>query len=537
MPGPNPALLTLDHVTLARPDGTALFSDLTLAIGRERVGLVGRNGAGKSSLLALIAEGGAPQAGTIHRTGRIGTLRQIQPDAGSVAQALGLSDALERLARLDGGEGSPEDAAEADWTLPERLERALADVGLTGTALDRDCATLSGGERTRVGLAAMLLAEPELLLLDEPTNNLDDAGRAAVGELLACWPGGALVASHDRALLEGMDRIVQLSPVGAFSVGGDWSAFVASRDAMRARAEDELDRTQRTLARQQRDAQAQAERKARRDKAGRTARARGDQPRILLGKRAEQAEQSGARERHQAERQIGAASQSLEAARAQVEVLTPLQINLPSAGLPHNRTVLRFEDVLLARGGRRLFGPLSFAMTGPERVAITGPNGSGKTSLLALAVGLSEPSAGTIHRGPGRIALLDQHADLLRAGQTLQRAMLAAHPGMIPHMAHEALARFAFRNRDALKDVAVLSGGERLRAALCVITSGPVPPQLLVLDEPTNHLDIESIELLEQAVADYDGALLVVSHDAAFLDRIGIEQRLALGVDGAGTRR
>ena len=164
-------------------------------------------------------------------------------------------------------------------------------------------------------------------------------------------------------------------------------------------------------------------------------------------------------------------------------------------------------------------------------MAVTGANGSGKTSLLALATGAAQPTSGAVHRAEGCIAMLDQHAALLNPALSLLDAMIAAHPRMSTHDAHAALARFAFRNRDALKPVAVLSGGERLRAALCLVTAGPVAPQLLILDEPTNHLDIESIELLEEALDAYDGALLVVSHDETFLERIGIAQRLAL--DGA----
>ena len=259
-----PALLTLDSVTAARPDGTALFSDLSLAVGRERIGLVGRNGSGKSTLLAIMAGEAPARAGHIHRAGRIATLRQIQPDRGSVAQALGVADALDLLERMEAGSGTLDDAGEADWTLPERLAAALADVGLPHIALDRDCATLSGGERTRLGLAAMLLTGPDLLLLDEPTNNLDAEGRGAIADLLARWPGGALVASHDRDLLETMDRIIQLSPVGILSVTGGWSDFVAQRDAMRERAETALDRSRRQVTTQERAAQRQVERKARR---------------------------------------------------------------------------------------------------------------------------------------------------------------------------------------------------------------------------------------------------------------------------------
>ncbi len=222
------SLLTFDAVAAAAPDGRILFADLNLAIGGERIGLVGRNGSGKSTLLA-IAEGKlAPASGSVSRNGKIGVLRQIQPE-GALAGALGVADSLARLDRLGRGEGDAEDLAEADWALPERLDETLGAVGLPGLDLARDAASLSDGERTRLGIARMLLEAPDLLLLDEPTNNLDAEGRDAIAALLAGWRGGALVASHDRVLLEPMDRIVQLTPVGITLFGGGWTAFAEAR--------------------------------------------------------------------------------------------------------------------------------------------------------------------------------------------------------------------------------------------------------------------------------------------------------------------
>jgi len=526
---PAPALLTLDQIAAARPDGTALFSDLTLAVGHERIGLVGRNGCGKSTLLALIIGERPPKAGHIHRAGRIAMLRQTPVHVASMAEALGVAPALACLDRLDAGTGTAQDAAEADWTLRERLVQALDDVGLPSLALDRTPESLSGGERVRLALAAMLLEQPDLLLLDEPTNNLDEDGRAAVADLLARWPGGALVASHDRALLEGMDRIVQLSPVGVLSVSGGWSAFVAQRDAQRMQAEEALDRSRRDLAQRERDVQRQSEKKARRDKAGRATAAKGGLPRILLGARARQAEESGARDRHIARRQTAEAEGAVADARRRVEVLTPLVIDLPPTGLPANRTLLRLDAVTLERGGRRLFGPLSLTVTGPRRLAVDGRNGSGKSSLLALMAGTLAPTSGVVERVAGAIALLDQSVSLLPPDRDLVAIMRMRHSGMTVEMAHAALARFAFRNRDALKPAGVLSGGERLRAGLAMVMAGPRPPQLLILDEPTNHLDLDAIAVLEEALRGYDGALIVVSHDALFLERIGVEDRIRLG--------
>ena len=277
------AFLILDSISLTTPDGRQLFDGLTLAIGRERTGLVGRNGSGKSTLLRLIAGEIEPATGTIQRLGSIGMLAQLADDRLTVAQVLGVADDLARLRRLEHGEGSLDDAAEADWTLEARLHAALVDTGLPAMPLDRSIASLSGGERTRVALARLLIEAPDLLLLDEPTNNLDTDGRQAVAELLERWQGGVLFASHDRALLERVDRIVELTPVGVTVFGGAWSAFAEARDAARARAETELGRASDALRNTERAVQKAREKKARRDKAGRAYGASGNQAAILLG--------------------------------------------------------------------------------------------------------------------------------------------------------------------------------------------------------------------------------------------------------------
>ena len=525
-----PALLTIDRLSAATPDGKPLFQDLTFALGEEIVGLVGRNGSGKSTLLAILAGEADPAVGAVSRSGRIAMLRQVQPDQGSIAEALGVADDLLRLSRLEGGEGSVEDAGRADWTLEQRIADAFARVRLAA-GLDRDVASLSGGERTRLGLAAMLLAEPQVLLMDEPTNNLDAEGRAAIAELLAGWQGGAVVASHDRDLLEELDRIVELTPVGVASFGGGWSAFVEARDARRQRAEAELDKAARDIRHQSAAIQRQREKKARRDKAGKAKADRGDMPRIVAGAMAERSENSGSRGELLAQRQMAEAGEALDRARRQVEIVTPLRIELPSAGLSASRRLLRFQDVAMARGGGRLFGPLSFDVVGPERIVISGPNGSGKTTLLRLALGLEEPDRGRIDRAEGAIAMLDQHVSLLDPALDLVDNLRARHPGLSAGQAHEILARFAFRNRDALRPAATLSGGEKLRAGLAIVTAGFPAPQLLVLDEPTNHLDIDAVEMLEAALAQYDGALLLVSHDRRFLDAVGHGREIVLGED------
>jgi len=522
------AFLTLDTLCAAAADGRTLFSDLTFSLGREAVGLVGRNGSGKSTLLAILAGEREPQDGAVTRSGRVAALRQIQSDQGTVADALGVAGALARLRRLEQGQGGIEDMELADWDLEARLAAALARAGLADLPLDRPARSLSGGERTRLGLAHMLLGDPDVLLLDEPTNNLDREGRAAIIDLLAGWQGGAIVASHDRELLERMDRIVHLSSAGCLLFGGGWSAFETAREAARDQAAADLDRAGQEARRTSLAVQRQAEKQARRDKAGRAKKAKGDEPRILLGMMEGQAERTAARHRHQGAQAMAEAEEALAAARRRVEVLTPLHIDLPRSGLPSGRTLLRLDDVVCERDGRRLFGPLSLAVTGPRRIVLSGANGSGKTSLLRIVMGEEEPSAGTVERADGALAMLDQHVGLLDPAIDLVANMQARHPGMTREAAHAVLARFAFRNRDALRPAATLSGGERLRAGLALATGGPVPPQMLLLDEPTNHLDMEAIAMLEQALAGWDGALLLVSHDRRFLDAVEYDREIRL---------
>lgn len=522
------AFLVLDSISLASPDGHQLFDGLTLAFARERTGLVGRNGCGKSTLLRLIAGDIEPASGSLQRIGSIGMLAQLADERQTVAEALDVAAELARLQRLACGEGSLDDASEADWTLEDRLHTALIETGLASLPLDRAVASLSGGERTRVALARLVVEAPDLLLLDEPTNNLDTDGRRAVAQLLERWQGGVIVASHDRALLERVDRIVELTPVGVNVFGGSWSGFAAARDAALARAEANLDRASDALRNTERALQKAQEKKARRDRAGRAYGASGSQAKILLGANRQQAEESGARESRLADRLIGDRTEALESARAQVEILTPLKIELPPTNLPAGRALIAFRDVAMGFGDRRLFGPLSFEVRGPERIAIRGPNGSGKTTLFRLITGELTPSSGNIDRLTTRIAALDQHVGLLDPGTSILANLRRLNPELTVNEAHAALARFAFRNRAALQISGTLSGGERLRAGMACVFARPEPPLLLLLDEPTNHLDLASIEGLEKALREFDGALIVVSHDRTFLQAIGIEREIAL---------
>lgn len=527
--------ITLANLGWSTPDGRAVLSGLDLHFQRERTGLVGRNGVGKSTLLRLLTGELSPTTGSISANGGTAMLRQtVQVAAGeSIADLFGARGALALLRRAEAGEASVEEIGDADWTLEARIDAALAAVGLPLPA-DTPLAALSGGQRTRAALAGAMFAAPDFLLLDEPTNNLDREGRRAVRDLLADWRGGAIVVSHDRELLEEMDAIVELTPLGATRYGGGWSAYRARKDIEQAAIEVELADAEKELGRVRRQAQVTAERQARRDASGRRKAARGDEPAILLGTLKRRAEESVGANRRLAERQRTDAEQAREAARGKIEVVDPLSVGLPSTGLPASRTVLELDRVSAGYvPNRPVIKDLSLTLAGPERVAITGPNGSGKSTLLALIAGTLVPWSGTVRVGVP-FALFDQRVTLLDPARSIADNFLARNPGTTNNQCRAALARFRFRAdaADAADRIAgTLSGGQMLRAGLACVLGAPQPPQLLILDEPGNHLDVESLNAVETGLAAYDGALLVVSHDSAFLDAIGVDRAIELGVE------
>ncbi|HTM81342.1 ABC-F family ATP-binding cassette domain-containing protein [Asticcacaulis sp.] len=512
-----------------------LFSHLNLTFGAERTGLVGRNGTGKTTLLNLISGALPVQMGYVSVTGTLGILRQTVQvgSADTLADLFGVTDALTILHRAEAGEATAADLDAADWTLEARMVSALARVGLE-VGPETRLAALSGGQRTRAGLAALVFSEPDFLLLDEPTNNLDREGRRVVLDLLNCWRGGAIIVSHDRELLESMDAIVELTTLSATRYGGNWSHYRQRKALELAAAQADLADAEKRISDAARAAQTTAERKARKDSTGHKKAAKGDAPRILLGAMKNRSENTGGDNARLAERRRTEAVESAAGARERIEILQPLSVFVPPTGLPASRTVLQIEGVTAGYQDQPVIWDFSLNITGPERIAITGANGSGKTTLLALISGKLKPWSGAV-RITDSYALLDQSVSLLDPALSIRDNFRRLHPQADENACRAALARFMFRADAALQIVSTLSGGQMLRAGLACVLGGGAPPDLLILDEPTNHLDIDSIEAVEAGLRAYDGALLVVSHDEAFLKAINIERRIVLLTSAAST--
>ncbi|HWU64208.1 MAG TPA: ABC-F family ATP-binding cassette domain-containing protein [Ensifer sp.] len=522
--------ITLTGLSAAAPDGHPLFSNIDLSFGAERTGLVGRNGTGKTTLLDLIAGLREPLSGSVLRRGTLGYLRQWPetPDDATVAQGMGLADQITLFRRGLSGDATPEELEKIDWTIEAELESALTRLGLAGLDPDRPFKQLSGGEQTRARIAGLLVEKPDFLLMDEPTNHLDRAGRVFIADIVETFKGGVLIVSHDRDLLERMDRVVEITTLGVTVWGGNYSFYRAEKARVTERAMSELASARRQADRTAREIEAARQRKEKRDAAGKKGRASAGQPKILLDAAKERAEGSAGGLGRLALRQQAEVEDRLTSAKEAVERTRKLDFHLTGAEVPVGKIVLSIENLT---GGLpqnpRVIENLSLTVTGAERIALEGENGAGKTTLLRLIAGQLQPASGLI-RCPVRLAYLDQRAAILDFGASLIENFRRLNPGATDNTAHAALARFHFRNEAARLTPATLSGGERLRAALACAIGGEDPADLLLLDEPVNHLDIESVEAVEDALNAYRGAFIAVSHDAEFLARIGMTRRISL---------
>ncbi|MFW5926262.1 MAG: ABC-F family ATP-binding cassette domain-containing protein [Myxococcota bacterium] len=511
---------------LARSHGELkVLEDVSVSVHTvERVGLVGRNGSGKSTLARILAGDEAPDAGTVayRRGARVSYLSQEPSFEGTpsardaVLEGLGawqaarsrhealseaLSEGRDDVSSLLDAQAAA--AAEIErlggWDLEHRAEAVLGHLGIT--QLEQPVPTMSGGERRRVALARLLVSQPDLAILDEPTNHLDaDTVEWLERHLGESFSGALLLITHDRYLLDRVvTRTLELERGRIHSYDGGWEAYLTAK-AERAAHEARTEANRRNFLRGELEWLRR-------------------QPKARTGKQKARVRRA-------------------EAAQADAPASAPRTMELAVQETRSGGTVLELEDLTLELGGKRLVRGLDLVLTARERVGVVGPNGAGKTSLLRAIVGELPPAAGRVVLGARtRVAYLAQSRNALDDGATIaenvagQRKEVEFH-GRTLHI-RGYLEQFLFESDRIRQPVGSLSGGERARVALAKLLLEPA--NVLLLDEPTNDLDVDTLAALEQMLIDFDGVVLVVTHDRYFLDRVATAM-LAFEADGRVVR-
>ncbi|KQR47890.1 ABC transporter [Microbacterium sp. Leaf161] len=548
------ASVTLDRLTFTWPDGTTALDSVSGSFGSGRTGLVGRNGAGKSTLLRLMAGELSPTTGSLITTGEVAYLpQQLTLDVDRrVSELLGVAEALDAVRAISAGDVDQAhfDAVGDDWDIEARAEQSLAEAGLAPEFLDRRVGELSGGEAVLVAIAGIRLQRAPITLFDEPTNNLDRDARAKLAAMVRSWKGTLIVVSHDLSLLELMDDTAELYAQTLSVFGGPYSEWRAWLDAEQEAAR-QAEVTAKQEFRKEKRQRIEAEVKlAHRSRTAKKAEIEKRVPKIVAHGRKMAAEVSAGKLRTEVGAKEDAARIALDEAGRRLRSDASMKIELPDPQVSRSRRIAMIGD-----------GERSWIVQGPDRVALIGRNGAGKTTLLERLVAEAgvHDSAQMPKMGPDdgftahseesllnterpaltataltdRIGYLPQRIDGLDETRSVFENIADAAPQVPEKELRNRLARFLIRGATAERPVAALSGGERFRVALARLLLSDPAPHLVVLDEPTNNLDIDTVDQLVEALRAYRGAVLVVSHDDAFLARLDLGLTLEIDDEGA----
>ncbi len=499
-----------------------LFEPVDIMLMDTTYFMIGRNGSGKSTLAKLLAE----PSSVVKHFGRVGYLSQGLDDfEGSVAEKLKVHIYLDALRRIEHGGIDSEDFTllDGNWDIEVKLKKDLTAYGLSQSILYAPYAQLSGGQRTRLSLLALHRRQCDFYILDEPSNHLDFSGRQWLLIWIKAHPA-CLIITHDLLLLKQSVVILELSSHGIHTYRGGWQDYLASKKQLVLGAERQVLQTERKLKESLKSKQHSQEKLQAKQNAAQKGRAKTNQSKLILDKQKATSEATGGRLATLSQQRVVSASLANADAKKILEQIKP-QAFIVSPIETDKKKTLSVTNVIMPYGQK---APISFQLSFGERLWVLGDNGSGKSSLLKIIQGQIKPISGEILRSSS-VALLDQHFSFLDNKASAVDNFERLSPGLTQEYYRTILAQLRLRREAALQAVNSLSGGETIKLALACLFSGKFSPALLLLDEPDNHLDLESKALLIETLKQYQGTMVIISHDEDFVSSIGTVNQLKLG--------
>jgi ATPase subunit of ABC transporter with duplicated ATPase domains len=528
-------MVILQNVTYQHPNKDRLFENLNLTVqNQSKTAVIGNNGSGKSTLLKIISGQLPVTSGllSVETTPYFVPQQFGQYNDLTVAQALKIDDKLLAFHQILAGNVSDEnmEILADDWTIEERCESALQYWQLSNLDLDQKLDSLSGGQKTKVFLAGIAIHQAEFILMDEPTNHLDKTSRELLYEFVQNTTSTLLVVSHDRKLLNLLDTMCELYKSGIRVYGGNYNFYAEQKAIERQAIQNELKHAEKTLKKAKDKERETLERKQKLDARGKQKQEKSGVARIMMNTMRNNAENSTAKVKGMHSDKIDGASTDLQQVRSKLPEFDQMNFGFADSSLHKGKILFKTTDLNMHFGKTTLWkSPLTLQINSRERISVHGSNGSGKTTLLKLILGELNPESGTIETSITSTLYIDQDYSLINNALTVyEQAQTFNGTSLLEHEVKIRLNRFLFSKETWDKSCSSLSGGERMRLLLCCLTISNKAPDILILDEPTNNLDIQNTEILTAAIRQYQGTILVVSHDELFLDQVGIDRKIIL---------
>jgi ATPase subunit of ABC transporter with duplicated ATPase domains len=528
-------MITLQNISYIHSDREWLFDNVNLSIrSKEKAALTGNNGVGKSTLLKIIAGEISPSAGTVTVSSKPCYVPQIvgQFDHLTVSQALGIADKLNALSAILSGNMTETNWSilNDDWTIEERCKEALSSWQLAGLNLNEKLGKLSGGQKTKVFLAGLQIHRSEIALLDEPTNHMDLTGRTRLYRFVRETSCTLIVVSHDRTLLNQLNKICELNRHGIKVYGGNYDFYKEQKTLENESLISDLEEKQKSLRKAKEIERETLERKQRQNARGKNQQKKEGTPKAMIDKMKNDSENSAAHLKGVHSGKINAIAQELSDLRKEIPCRDKIKFGFDSPALHKGKILVEAKGINYTYGKKQIWRKnLDFQIVSGERIVIKGDNGSGKTTLLRLILGTVEPTCGTLFRAINSSIYIDQDYSILDVNMAVyEQAQAFNHSMLQEHEIKIRLDRFLFPKECWEKSCAVLSGGEKMRLLLCCLTITSQSPDIIVLDEPTNNLDIQNMEILTNSINEYQGTLIVVSHDSCFVKQINVERQIDL---------
>jgi ATPase subunit of ABC transporter with duplicated ATPase domains len=528
-------MLILQNISYIHPDKELLFENINLTVNNhDKLSLIGNNGSGKSTLLKIIAKKIQPTAGILNIDAEPYYVPQIfgQFDHLTIAQALRIEEKLNALKEILNGNVSEQNLnlLDDDWTIEERCHEALKYWQLNDLDLNQKMETLSGGQKTKVFLAGISIHQPGLVLLDEPSNHLDRSGRQQLYDFIQSTSSALIVVSHDRKLLNQLDKVCELSRHGITIYGGNYDFYSEQKEIENNALNQDIQSKEKTLRKAKEKERETLERQQKLNARGKRKQEKAGIAKIMMNTLRNNAEQSTAKLKSVHDEKIDGISNELLELRSMRPEIDKMKFGFDNSELHTGKILFTARDVNFSYHNHPLWkSNLSFLITSGERVALKGNNGSGKTTLIKIILGDLEPTIGTAFRAENKSVYIDQDYSLIENTLSVYEQAQRFNSGSLQeHEIKIRLNRFLFGKEDWDKPCSTLSGGERMRLMLCCLTIGSKSPDIIILDEPTNNLDIQNIEILTAAINEYQGTLIVVSHDEHFLKDVQIGRAIEL---------